>query len=435
MAKTASHQPPPFTPRDPTLQSPDFTLWLLICFERKRSGIERPAMQHMHSNQSRRQSRRVKRIAIGRMTYKMQDQNRQPVDGPSLRRMESVSRISKIPIVESAWGVASGLYGKVKDSNSVVSWTLNHAEVVSTAALVPVASRLETPLHAVDNILCKGIDIVEEKVPVIKMPPRQILDSTREYVAAGLGKLNEPAQPDAPAAKKMIVAGVGVATAGIRTAVSAVEWCVEKYLPAAQDEEDEDAKGAKDAKALVAAKEGGSKNDPREVMLRIQRVSRRIQRRLVRIASAQIKSLKQQQEDATSYVGGVALYITSVVTDPKALAAKLGNAWAEMARQLNNEEADKDKGIAKVMVRRFARRVVGALDGARGTIGSIQGGVYSKINSVAEYGYGIVGGFLNGSSKSNAKDPSNGHNSEERAKLLCMRQFLFIRRREHRHRP
>ncbi|XP_071455636.1 lipid storage droplets surface-binding protein 1-like isoform X2 [Hetaerina americana] len=348
----------------------------------------------------------------------MQEQGSTPAvaENSNLPRMESVNRISKIPIVESVWGVATGFYGKVKESNSVVSWTLSHAEVVSTAAIGPVASRLETPLHAVDSMLCKGIDMVEEKVPAIKMPPSQMLATTREYVATGLGLHAQG--PDTPATAKIIGAGVGVAAAGLRTAVSAVEWYVDRYLPSQQGEDE-----AED-KALVPAKEGGegAKNDPMDALLRLQKVTRRLQRRLIRIASAQIKSLKQQGEGATTYVGGVAQYITSVVADPKALVSKVGTAWAEMARQLQDEEGDKGHGFPKVMARKLARRVVGALDNARATIVTIPGGVYSRLNSTANYGISIIGGFLSVSSKNGDKDSSNGHSSEERAQLLCMRQ-------------
>nr|CAD7598902.1 unnamed protein product [Timema genevievae] len=99
--------------------------------------------------------------------------------------MESVARISKLPVVEQSLNAASNIYGKVKDSNSVIRWTLNTAEstvnkAIETAA--PVTSRLEGPIKKVDTLLCSSLDFVESKVPAVKLPPQQIFENTKHYV-------------------------------------------------------------------------------------------------------------------------------------------------------------------------------------------------------------------------------------------------------------
>lgn len=49
-------------------------------------------------------------------------------DKPGLPRMESVERISKLPVVEQTVDLATNLYGKVKESNQLVNSVLTTAE-------------------------------------------------------------------------------------------------------------------------------------------------------------------------------------------------------------------------------------------------------------------------------------------------------------------
>lgn len=39
---------------------------------------------------------------------------------------------------------------------------------------LPLASKIDKPLHVVDGILCKSLDFVEEKVPAVKLPTDQV---------------------------------------------------------------------------------------------------------------------------------------------------------------------------------------------------------------------------------------------------------------------
>ncbi|KAJ8897313.1 hypothetical protein PR048_002659 [Dryococelus australis] len=100
-------------------------------------------------------------------------------------KASSVARIAKLPVVEQSLNTASAIYGKVKDSSSIVGWTLDKAEsAVSKAVEVatPVTTHLERPLHTVDSILSKSLDYVEKKVPAVKMTPDGVYTVTKEYI-------------------------------------------------------------------------------------------------------------------------------------------------------------------------------------------------------------------------------------------------------------
>jgi hypothetical protein len=58
-----------------------------------------------------------------------------------------------------------------------VSWGLNTAESSVQAALettLPAVIVLERPIALFDSLLCKSLDIVEERVPVVTLPPDQV---------------------------------------------------------------------------------------------------------------------------------------------------------------------------------------------------------------------------------------------------------------------
>lgn len=110
--------------------------------------------------------------------------------------LQYVNRITQIPLVETGWCYAGNIYNRIKVSqfeyyndrslqyfiifqkfNTLVYWTFGQAEstfytVLDTA--MPAVILFEGPLHAVDKILCKSLDIVEQRVPQINLPPQMV---------------------------------------------------------------------------------------------------------------------------------------------------------------------------------------------------------------------------------------------------------------------
>lgn len=96
-------------------------------------------------------------------------------------RLEVLDRVKNIPVVHSAIEKTGSTYSYVKDSHHLVNWALSYAEAglhyaTATAAplAVPLAKKFEGQINAVDQKLCEGLDIVEQKVPIVKKPPQQV---------------------------------------------------------------------------------------------------------------------------------------------------------------------------------------------------------------------------------------------------------------------
>lgn len=61
--------------------------------------------------------------------------------------------------------------------NGLFTWSLNTAEGVIFAAVEtvrPAVKIIEGPLQRIDQILCNSLDIVEQRVPSVYLPPQMV---------------------------------------------------------------------------------------------------------------------------------------------------------------------------------------------------------------------------------------------------------------------
>lgn len=103
--------------------------------------------------------------------------------------MVCTRRLLDLPLFAAVTSAFRNVYSVTKSSHEVVATILGHAEDGVRAGLQftsPVTGRvadaLETPLKAVDDAVCVGLDYVEEKVPSVKLPPGQIYTNFRDCV-------------------------------------------------------------------------------------------------------------------------------------------------------------------------------------------------------------------------------------------------------------
>ena len=95
--------------------------------------------------------------------------------------LESIDRIKNIPVIHSAIEKTGSTYNYLKDSNHLINWALSYAEAglhyataVAAPIATPLAKKFEGQISAVDQKLCEGLDVVENKVPIVKQPPQQV---------------------------------------------------------------------------------------------------------------------------------------------------------------------------------------------------------------------------------------------------------------------
>lgn len=91
--------------------------------------------------------------------------------------METIDRIGSIPLVETSLKHVESIYGKVKNSNRLFTWYFETAENTILSAyesVKPAVKLFEVPLRRLDNVMCKSLDILEQRAPLVYLPPELV---------------------------------------------------------------------------------------------------------------------------------------------------------------------------------------------------------------------------------------------------------------------
>ncbi|XP_046741041.1 lipid storage droplets surface-binding protein 1-like isoform X3 [Diprion similis] len=273
-----------------------------------------------------------------------------------ISQLESVVKISSLPIVESGIHIAGNVYYKIKRSNSLVNWSLDTAEqslAAATASAKPALLVLNGPISTIDQLLCKGIDIVEQRVPALNLPPQlQMYDNTKQFVSKRLVK---PMLMRAGSVKQMGSDAANLAADRLDGALTVAEEYVDRYLPA--DPSDKTADGTSDRKIPT---EGVSKTA--RTIHHGARFSRKLQRRLTRRTLAEARALKEQGTECIH----VLLYVAELIaTDPILALQKARELWKALSLPEPENQARPAtlEQLLVLLTRESARRVVHLVNG------------------------------------------------------------------------
>lgn len=69
------------------------------------------------------------------------------------------------------------MYGKIKNSNRLFNWYFVTAENTILSAyesVQPAVKLFEAPLRRLDNVMCKSLDILEQRAPLVYLPPELV---------------------------------------------------------------------------------------------------------------------------------------------------------------------------------------------------------------------------------------------------------------------
>lgn len=288
--------------------------------------------------------------------------------------LKAVDRISRIPVFESGYNYATILYNRIKKSNGLVTWSLNSAEAGVMLAIeitLPAVSYFEAPLHTVDNILCLSLDLVEERVPAINYPPDVIFNKTKDYVST---RVVQPVLKRADSVKQISIQNASkygeLAASRLDNALDVADKYVDKYLPDVADNPSD----ATDSGAVV---EAGSKTV--QTIHHVNRLSRKLQRRLTRRTIAEARALKQQSADTLQCL----IYLADLLAkDPKAFMEKARKMWEHLSEDEPENQvppANLEQLIA-MLTREVARRVVHIVNYTGTTISQLPNRVTNTIN-------------------------------------------------------
>ncbi|XP_006868976.1 PREDICTED: perilipin-3 isoform X2 [Chrysochloris asiatica] len=110
----------------------------------------------------------------------------EPVQQPSV-----VDRVANLPLISSTCGMVSAAYTSTKEYYPHVKSVCDVAEKgvkTLTAAAVtgaqPILSKLEPQLASASEYAHKGLDKLEENLPILQKPPEKVLEDTKDLISS-----------------------------------------------------------------------------------------------------------------------------------------------------------------------------------------------------------------------------------------------------------
>ncbi|XP_068020847.1 perilipin-3-like isoform X1 [Melanerpes formicivorus] len=111
---------------------------------------------------------------------------------PKAEEQQSIgARVANLPLVSSAYDMVSTAYASTKDRHPYVKSVCDAAEKgvrTLTAAAVsgaqPLLTKLEPQISTANEYACKGLDKLEEKLPILQHPPEKLISDTKQLVTS-----------------------------------------------------------------------------------------------------------------------------------------------------------------------------------------------------------------------------------------------------------
>ncbi|XP_033162551.1 lipid storage droplets surface-binding protein 1 [Drosophila mauritiana] len=271
--------------------------------------------------------------------------------------LEAIDRIGSIPLVESSVKRVETIYDKVKNNNRLFSWYFETAEATISAAyetIQPAVKLFEPSIQRLDNVMCKSLDILEQRIPLVYLPPEMMYWNTKEYMSDHLVR---PVLKRADSVKQI---GNAVLESPLTTyaaeridgAFTAGDKFVDKYLVPIQTDQDQTDGPQEDDNDAVPDEKGAIK-----AIHHGQRFSRKLKRRLTQRTIAEARALKKQSKEAIH----VLFYAAELIaTDPKQAVQKAKELWVYLSADEPENQARPAtlEQLIVLLTRESARRVV-----------------------------------------------------------------------------
>ncbi|XP_052893752.1 lipid storage droplets surface-binding protein 1 isoform X5 [Anopheles moucheti] len=299
-----------------------------------------------------------------------------------LPQMESLSRFSSIPVVETGIKTAGSVYERVKTSNGLLTWGFETAESLTYAlidSLRPATKMIQGPLHQLDSIMCKSLDLVEQKVPSMYLPPEMMFWNTKEYMSDHLMK---PVLSRANSMKNLghavLESRVSNYAAGrIDGALVVCDKYVERYLPTEpQDQPDSCSAGAQadDSNQMHVV----------QTFHRGQQLSRKLKRRLTFRTRQELSALKKQSTEAVHVVAYAAELIA---TNPREAMQKAVELWRYLSKDEPENQARPRtlEQLAVLLTRESARKVVHLINFVTGAVTRVPKAVRAQTREIVHH--------------------------------------------------
>uniref|UniRef100_A0A8C0IZ80 Perilipin n=1 Tax=Chelonoidis abingdonii TaxID=106734 RepID=A0A8C0IZ80_CHEAB len=296
----------------------------------------------------------------------------------------AVSRVANLPLVSSTYDKVSATYTATKEDHSLIKSVCGVAEMgaktIATAAVggvQPILTTLEPQIAAVNEYACKGLDKLEEKLPILQQPADKVISSTKELVSSTvtgtkdavvgavteakdvvtgiMGKTKETVQGSLDATRSVMTSSMSAVmessvgqkvVSSIDTLLGKSEELVDFYLPITDEEL------VKLATSLegfeVASVE--QQRQPKSYYVRLGALSTKLRQRAYQHSLSKVKQVGQSTKEALFQLQQTIDLVGNAV-GPKLHDGqeKLNQMWQEWSRRQIGASEDEDSAKPEVI--------------------------------------------------------------------------------------
>uniref|UniRef100_A0A8C3V3S2 Perilipin n=1 Tax=Catharus ustulatus TaxID=91951 RepID=A0A8C3V3S2_CATUS len=229
------------------------------------------------------------------------------------------TRVANLPLVSSAYDMVSSAYTCTKESHPYVRSVCDAAEkgvktltAAAASGAQPLLTRLEPQISTANELACRGLDKLEEKLPILQQPPQKVpgtvagaKDAVSSTVAGAKDAVTSRVTGVMDMTKGAVQGGVEMTRSAVSSGVSTVgqmvasgvdsvlgksEELVDHYLPMTDEE----------LAKLATAVEGFEPEQQRQqqsYFVRLGSLSSKVQHRALQHSLGKLQSARQSSQD------------------------------------------------------------------------------------------------------------------------------------------
>ncbi|KAJ1085250.1 hypothetical protein NDU88_005383 [Pleurodeles waltl] len=295
-----------------------------------------------------------------------------PEQGATPEEPQSVvSRMANLPLVNSAYDMVSSAYSTTKENHPYLKTVCEMAEqgaktisAVAYTSAQPILNKLEPQIATANEYACKGLDRLEEKLPILQQPTEKVVADTKELVTSTVtgakdavsstvngakdavttrmtgvvGAAKGAVQGSVDMTKAVVTSSVNTVMAsrvgqlvssGVETVLGKSEELVDHYLPMTDEE----------LAQLAASVEGfevatlQQQKEQQSYFVRLGSLSTKLRHRAYQHSLGKVRHARQNTQEALSQLQQTVDLIDLAKQSVQGGQEKLHQLWVEWSRR------------------------------------------------------------------------------------------------------
>ncbi|XP_075814654.1 perilipin-2 [Microtus pennsylvanicus] len=366
-----------------------------------------------------------------------------------------VTRVANLPLVSSTYDLVSSAYISTKDQHPYLRSVCEMAEKgvrtvtsVAVTSALPIIQRLEPQIAVANTYACKGLDRIEERLPILNQPTAEIVANAKGAVTGAkdavtttvAGAKDSVASPltgvvdktkgavtgSVERTKSVVNGGINtvlgsrmaqLVSSGVENALAKSELLVDQYLPLTQEELETEAKKV----------EGFDMVQKPSYYVRLGSLSTKLRSRAYQQALSRVKDAKQKSQETISQLHSTVRLIEFARKNMQGAQDKLSVSWEEWKRSMGYDDTDESHCAEHIESRTLAiaRNLTQQLQTTCQTLLSNVQGLPQNVQDQANH-LGVMAGDIYSVFRNAAsfKEVSDGFLTSSKGQLQKMKESL-----------